>query len=283
VKTRLHFSFALSPLSELQGWESSQSHTKSLDWFGLTYGHYWIEVGETTLFEYTPEILEYWRQKGQKDMETTLPYARYVEYQVARLWEDLLTLYRAVLEPVPADISIDLYDLRNLQAVENWERLCMQVQSDEAQWGKYLLGFWWWCNHRTLISSHFVSSPTIHAWRIQETIYFYVQNNSDDNTIEGIPIFHSDKKLWTFSVIEFIEAMEDFNKRLMDAMEERIEQVIAGGLQGGITCDIPALKHVHEDRKTWWANCLEHPYTTDWGEVRNTLHALRQDIAGTNG
>jgi hypothetical protein len=276
VTTRLRFQFVLSPLADLEGWGSPKSQEKSLHWFGLTYGHYWIEVGDTTLLEYTPEILKYW---GQEGMDTTSPYTRYTDYQVARLWEDLLDLYRASLEPVPDSLAVYL---QNVETLEKWEGFVTLIQEQAAEdeeetlWEWASQGFSWW--HQRVLSLHFRHSPVFYAWRIGETIYLYEKNDPTDNSIKGIPIYTAqDKRLFTLPVTEFIEAMTDFNNRLMDAMQERIEQVIAGGLRDGITCDILALQRAHEDRKTWWANCLEHPYTTDWEGVNDALHTLKQD------
>jgi hypothetical protein len=77
----MHFGFQLEPLEKFEPWGEGDDRT--LHWFGLTSGTYWIEVGEQRLFESvgfeggSPECLD---------------------YQVARLHEDVLAIVPRVLE-----------------------------------------------------------------------------------------------------------------------------------------------------------------------------------------
>jgi hypothetical protein len=68
--------------------------SESLHWSGLTSGRYWIETPHGEVLRYTPEIRKLWN----------FPFV-YVDYQVARLFEDVQEHLPAVLEPVPEDIA----------------------------------------------------------------------------------------------------------------------------------------------------------------------------------
>ncbi|MEI9988133.1 MAG: DUF5984 family protein [Aliidongia sp.] len=63
----------------------------SLSWFGLTDGIYCIDTPAGRLFEHSlpadPDVGEPW-----------------CDYQVARLFEDLIEIWHAVADPVPEDI-----------------------------------------------------------------------------------------------------------------------------------------------------------------------------------
>lgn len=82
--------FNLVPIEEVQPWGRAGSY--SLSWFGLTDGQYSIHVGDSTLFEYS----EHARAGG-----TT----RYCDYQVVRLYEDLMDMLPHILEPVPPSLA----------------------------------------------------------------------------------------------------------------------------------------------------------------------------------
>lgn len=80
------FNFALTPLEQVEPW--GKAHVQGLHWFGLADGQYWIQVGENTSFEYS------------KSMQLMHERPRYREYQVARLYEDLIEMVPNVLDAV---------------------------------------------------------------------------------------------------------------------------------------------------------------------------------------
>ena len=96
--------FQLTALEQVQPWGEPPSQL--LHWFGLTDGHYWLQVGKDALFEYSEAA----RQKAG--------CLRYCSYQVVRLYEDVLEIVSDVLEPVPSDISPYL----NLDRRMKWSR-----------------------------------------------------------------------------------------------------------------------------------------------------------------
>src|ERR1700759_5537644 len=83
------FNFELTPLQDVTPWGADGN--RSLHWFGLTDGHYWINVGDHRLFEYS--------DAARKDGAPA-----YCSYQVVRLLEDILDIAPYVLEPVPGDL-----------------------------------------------------------------------------------------------------------------------------------------------------------------------------------
>jgi hypothetical protein len=91
----IRFRFELRPVDEIMPWGDQD---RTLHWFGLTDGWYWIELDGQELLCYSGDMLRRWRGEGH---EAARPY---IDYQVARLWEDLIQIAPAVLEPVPADL-----------------------------------------------------------------------------------------------------------------------------------------------------------------------------------
>ena len=90
------FNFALFPLGEtiIDRLEPDGKHS-SLCWYNLTDGWYWIEADTAQLFRYTPEWMALW--SAQDPCPVHWPY---VDYQVVRLWEDLLEILPKVMEPL---------------------------------------------------------------------------------------------------------------------------------------------------------------------------------------
>jgi hypothetical protein len=82
----IRFRFELYPLDEVSPWGRDQPN---LHWFGLTEGWYWLEADGRQLLRRTR-------------LDHLHPY---VDYYVARLWEDVNVLTPAVLEVVPADLQ----------------------------------------------------------------------------------------------------------------------------------------------------------------------------------
>jgi hypothetical protein len=80
------FEFALRQLNQIVPWGEPPNLT--LHWFGLTDGSYFVDLGDTHLLEYS----------------AALDVPVHVEYQVARLHEDLLEMLPDVLAPVPASV-----------------------------------------------------------------------------------------------------------------------------------------------------------------------------------
>jgi Family of unknown function (DUF5984) len=79
------FRFELRPLDEVSPWGGARS---TLHWFGLTEGWYWIDANRYELLR-------------RSRVEHARPY---IDYYLARLWEDVIELTPHVLESVPDDL-----------------------------------------------------------------------------------------------------------------------------------------------------------------------------------
>ncbi|MBE3014889.1 hypothetical protein IL992_37815 [Microbispora sp. NEAU-D428] len=88
----IRFRFALTPLGRVAPW--GREH-RELHWFGLTDGWYWIELADHELLRYFPDTPRCADSMAQRPC---------VDYYLARLWEDIIEMTPAVLEPVPPDL-----------------------------------------------------------------------------------------------------------------------------------------------------------------------------------
>ncbi|GAB4101642.1 hypothetical protein GCM10028790_06600 [Micromonospora taraxaci] len=82
----IRFRFELYPLDEVSPWGGDRP---TLHWFGLTDGWYWLEAGGQELLRRPRQVRRH----------------PFVDYHLARLWEDVNVLTPTVLEPVPEDCA----------------------------------------------------------------------------------------------------------------------------------------------------------------------------------
>ena len=88
--------FGLTPLDQVRPWGRERL---KLHWFGLTDGWYCIDLGDHELLRYTERTVRALR--GDGDGSAPHPYT---DYFVVRLWEDMIALLSAAMEPVPDDL-----------------------------------------------------------------------------------------------------------------------------------------------------------------------------------
>ncbi|MFI9817413.1 DUF5984 family protein [Saccharothrix variisporea] len=199
--TDLRIDFSLTPLDQVERWGGNQLH-----WFALTDGVYRLRFGDHAF----------------PDDE--------VDYYLARVWEDLLVLAPAALEPVPAD----LVDLVRGEVVINDEDLA---------------ALHWYSDHY-LDFGYVQGVRGCQWWRLDDVLH-----------VEW-PGHHV-----TMPVEAFTAALTGFHHALMAAMEQRVRHCETQGVPPGTGLDVAGLRREHEDRKTWLAPALR-PRTTDLAAVR---------------
>ena len=136
----LHFPFELLPLEDVQPWGTPESGL-SLSWYGLTNGWYDLVVGEQRLFS-APD--------GDP---------RGIDYQVARLWEELLAAAPFVLEPLPRALAARA---RRGDAWARWERDTREAADALGEVAELAVAWW---SHRTVGSYHLRGAPDMNLWR----------------------------------------------------------------------------------------------------------------------
>jgi hypothetical protein len=91
------FSFTLYPVDQIHPWgEPSNAH---LHWFGLTFGTYYLQVGPDQLLRYSDEC-----NSRCIELRPAAKRTPYVEYQIARLYEDVFEILPHILEPIPVEL-----------------------------------------------------------------------------------------------------------------------------------------------------------------------------------
>src|SRR5687768_14423788 len=98
VATEPFVEFSLAPLEEITPWGNEGA--LSLSWFGFSLGRYRLKFGPDYLLNYSDEAVRLIAQR----YPDVYP-GPWVDYQVVRLWEDLIRLVPYVVRPVPDELA----------------------------------------------------------------------------------------------------------------------------------------------------------------------------------
>jgi hypothetical protein len=253
------FNFLLTPLKDVQPW--GKPDRLSLSWFGLTDGEYWIAAGEGVLFEYS----EHARNGGAH---------RYCDYQVARLYEDVIDMLPTVLEPIPTELtqymSGDTAVTWN-QRFSSWCDRSIDMLDEDRYW-KLIDAARTWSSQRYLDSLYLRPSSSINIWSDTEYVHFEWDNR--DKFFEGKPAWTATRGHFQLSRTAYLQEVRSFHDRLMHQMSERVRQVLDGALSSHIHVDIPGLVKEHEQRCMMLDTALRNPQPTNWNEVTAAIHEI---------
>ncbi len=136
------FNFELRPLDQIHPW--GEPRDPNLHWFGLTDGVYWIQTEGSRLFEYS--------DSARGDLEAQ----RFCDYQVVRLYEDVIELASYALEPVSAELRRYIAVDESKSWNQDWTKWCAVVDShpESAQIADSVDDAGSWIGRRTLDSGY---------------------------------------------------------------------------------------------------------------------------------
>lgn len=253
----IRFRFGLTPLAEVRPW--GRPGHPVLHWFGLTDGWYVIDLGEHELLRYSERAVRRLRAVGGG------PSHPYVDYYVVRLWEDLLALLPAALDPVPEDLAA--FVARD-SSDWHWE----DTPEIDAAVG--------WHSDRELNTGYLRVAPDIRCWRtvagdddaMDDVMHVSWAHRPDP---EGEIEFAAPAMgRVTVPTSAFVAAVAELDRALLEAMEQRIGELEAAGPPPGVELDLEQLRREHRDRAGWLARAREYEYATDWAAVRAGAAAL---------
>lgn len=258
------FNFTLVPVEKIQPWGTPGN--PSLSWFGLTDGQYWIQAGENILFEYSEHV----RSEGEP---------RYCDYQVVRLYEDLLEMLPYVLEPIPpslvqyisGDTAVKWKSTYQLWFEQNEDRL------DSDQFWNVIEVTGMWSAKRRLDTAYLSPSANIVIWSDTENVYFEWDNRN--KVIDDIPAWTAIQGKYKLSRAEFNKEVQSFHTRLMDQMTQRVGQVLSGALSKEININLDGLKREHEQRCHSLDEALSLHPQTNWQAVEQAINELIRTVS----
>lgn len=251
--------FNLVPVQKVQPWGSPGQFR--LSWFGLTEGQYWIQAGESVLFEYSEQA-------------QTTGVSRYCDYQVVRLYEDLVEMLPHILEPIPdalvqfisGDTAISWRKTYGAWRDRNYDHL------DRDRFNQIIDAADIWAGARWLDSGYLSPSANIAIWSDITNIHFEWDNRG--KIFDGKPAWSALRGNYQLPRQQFLAEMQSFHARLMAAMSERIEQVLSGALSSEIAIDLPGLVREHDQRCRTLDMALNYSPRTDWQETERSIHEI---------
>lgn len=241
------FEFELRPIEAIPPWGTPSN--LSLSWFGLTDGFYRLKMGDQYLLNYTNEIIGHW--KHQYPELNFLPKPTWVDYQVVRLWEDILDMLPYILEPLPNELIAILE--KNDSDTEKWkDKLASCLKNEDAFWNATA-----WIDQRHLDSAYLSHGAYIRMWMANDEVCIKWDNKAC--VVEGIPVWSAQQGICRMPAAIFLQEVHSFHERLMNAMEERIATILENKGINSVYIDLKHLSEEQEDRKQWLGNALAKP------------------------
>ena len=254
--------FTLVPIENIRPWGSAGNYR--LHWFGLTDGEYWIQAGEAALFEYG-------------DNAQIAGANRYCDYQVVRLYEDLMEMLPYILEPVPEPLVQYMWG----ETAKAWQRTYSAWGDknfdilDRSRFDEIFDAAVLWAGKRWLDSGYLSPSANIAIWSDEKHVHIGWDNR--DRLFDGKPAWSAILGTYQMPRNEFVEEMKSFHLRLMEQMAARIVQVQQGALAPDIEIDLPRLVTEHEQRIRMLDTSLSLHPQTDWKEVGRMIREIQND------
>ena len=259
------FNFELAKLEDIAPWGTPPD--EHLSWFGLTDGVYYLDVKGSQLFRYSEEIIKQMREKHPNLRDTP-----FVDYQVVRLWEDILDLVADILVPIP-DTLFRLVDTPDSQRnFENSMRTRIDDDSSDKAIELYCTATDW-IGRRKLTSLHLREGPNIWFFRDQDEIT--IRWDNEEKCIDGIQPWAETKGEARYSVTSFMAQVTSFHQRLIDAMETRVKMLTDDNPIPSIRVDMTALVDEQVDRNKWLAAALSRsPEKIDQDKILSAITEL---------
>lgn len=198
-----------------------------LHWYGLTCGWYDVVIGDQRLFS----LLD-----GDP---------RGIDYQIARIWEDLLGVAPYVLEPLPAPLAARV---RDGDAWAAWE---LEASQADTPGDAATLATAWW-RHRGVGSAHLCGAPYMNLWLDGDHVHVRWRSHRSGSE----PAWCSPSGDAVIPVQRFRDELVRFDRHLIAAMQARVDAVTARPLPPNIALDLEDLHREHADRATWLDHAL---------------------------
>jgi hypothetical protein len=239
--------FELSPVVVIEPW--GQAPNLSLHWFGLSYGSYYFDLGTARLLEYA--AVEGW--------------PRFVEYQLARLHEDLIGMLPDVVEVVPRAVSERFRNgslgatHRHLSAI--WSQDAMDENLDVALEALRV---------RSLYTEYL--SPSAGIWIWSSDTKTIIEWDNRDRLFEGRPVWTAQAGRFELNRQDFLHEVRAFDTKLMEAMSFRVRAASASWTRPEVKIDVKKLAAEQVERGSWFDSAVRHgSRATDWQAVQEVL------------
>jgi hypothetical protein len=248
------FEFELTPVERIEPWGEPGNQT--LSWFALSLGEFWCVLGETTLFEYSPEILTLWGLAS-----------KYADYQVAAFARDILSAAAAGASALPPNIE---------RMASSWETVdaILSVGSSDEERRHYAAGRW--VGERSPWTSYLTANPRFTFVRVGNDVSIHWDNR--ECVEDGVQVWTAKKGTYSLSVEAFRAECRDFVSRLLAAMGERIAAIEAHRAVPRVPVDLASLRVQHETwRREFEGTLANYRPDVPWEEAEAAMVSIAQE------
>jgi hypothetical protein len=247
---------------------------RHLNWYQLTEGYFWFEVGEQCLLKYsenTPVM--------HPRLDDSLPY---VDYYLAQVYQDLDDLLGYILNPIPIDIFQRIATrpamLDFLDKQEMWLANAPSEEVQEGVWDKYMLASF--IGHRKLDLGYIRAQ---HIWflGLKDQVIIRWGQNQTLNTIANV--WYSPCGEYRIHLKDFIGEVIDFLDRLHRQMTIKVDQACQLFPISGVELDLELLKKEHLQHRLPEFKEIQNRVRSrisnseNWEAIRNAIKSIDEN------
>ena len=243
-----------------------------MSWFWLTDGYLWLNLADSTLYEYSKDALKYFGMKT----------SAYNDYPIVRFIDDFTELFKVINESIPDDI----YQLtENLSQFLNDSQRWLDINdTDEEEYSDFYFEEYdnliSWTYNRSFGSGHLIGGPRFSFFRNKDKIRIIWE--TEDKLENGIQIWTAKNGNIEISYTEFISQVKEFGNRFFTQMKDKVEIAVQKDWKD-IQIDKKELIKEHKERELDFWNqftLLESDSTTktNWKQVRELKFRMDKEI-----
>lgn len=262
--------FELKHIDETQ--PSGTETDLRMSWFWLTDGDLWLNLTDSTLYEYSKDALKFFGDKKTP----------YNDYPIVRFIEDFTELFNVINESIPDDI----YHLtENLSKFLNDAQKWLDINDNDEE---ELNDFYFeeydnlisWTYNRTFDSGHLIGGPKFSFFRNKDRIR--ISWKTEYKLDNGIELWTAKNGNIEMPYDDFILNIEEFGNKFFASMKEQVDLAIQKDWEE-IQIDKERLIEEHRERESdFWeqfAQLKNNPLgKTNWERIRNLEDKLNKEL-----
>jgi len=253
------FEFTLKDIADVELW--GEEGQKNLHWFALIDGFFTVNAGDRRLFALTPEMTALRGNANGKAAQ-----ACDVDYQVARLHTDMLTILADALQPIPEDIFQYVEDQKKQDDL--YAKLDVCWESDDGSIVAPLAADW--LDARKLDTEYLHDGPDI--WFLNTGDHINVRWRTEGKEEQDVKVWAAGNGEIELGANSFLEEVILFHQSLMEQMAARIELIKKNGPPAGVFVDMALLEQEHFERQGQLETALASKIVTNnWQAVAGAL------------
>lgn len=248
------FEFELHPVEHIRPWGEPGSQT--LSWFALSLGSFHMPVGGETLFQYSPEILSHW---GADE--------KYADYQVAAFAREMLGSAAAGAARLPERIE---------RIAAHWDAVTAVLPVAAADNERHYAATRW-VRERSPWTGYLTACPRFSFVRVGDEVFIHWDNR--ECSVDGVKVWTATQGTYVLSVDAFRVECHDFADRLLKAMNERLDDIVAKRAAPQIDVDLAALRQQHQTWRNEFETTLGTTYSPGipWEVAEDAMRSIARE------